>query len=140
MEITKHRLTVPAQSWSLEEIRGFCKRTLKSSSIDQQVYRQLVLAVDEVAANVVEHAYPEGVKRGDITLDIDIQEQRITIEISDTGVPFNPLATEPVDPKKSFSSRRRRGYGIPIIRRIVEDIHYERTDDGTNVLRMTKLR
>ena len=30
MEATKHSLTVPAQSWSLEELREFCKRAFHS--------------------------------------------------------------------------------------------------------------
>ena len=57
MEVTKHHLTVPAQSWSLEELRDFCKRNLQISPVNQQDYRQLILAIDEVASNIVEHGH-----------------------------------------------------------------------------------
>lgn len=139
MEVTKHHLTVPAQSWSLEELRDFCKRNLQISPVNQQDYRQLILAIDEVASNIVEHAYPEGEKKGDVQIDIDLQEDKVVIEIRDKGIPFNPLNTDPIDPRKSFSARLKRGYGIAIILRVIPDIRYERTDQGENLLTMTKL-
>ena len=74
-----------------------------------------------------------------LDIDIDSQDDRVVVEIRDTGVPFNPLTAKPVDPTQSFSARRKRGYGIPIIRRIIEDIHYERSEQGENVLRLTKV-
>ena len=109
-----------------------------SPAITKQVYRQLVLAIDEVAANVVEHAYPEGKKKGDLEIGVDVQDDRVVVEMRDSGVDFNPLAAKQIDPQRSFSARLRRGYGLPIIRRIIEEITYERTPRGQNVLTMTK--
>ena len=138
MQATKHYLTVPAQSWSLEELHEFCKRALGSPAVTKQVYRQLVLAIDEVAANIVEHAYPDGNKKGDLEITVDLQDDRIVVEMRDWGVDFNPLTAKQVDPQRSFSARLRRGYSLPIIRRIIEEIKYERTPGGQNVLTMTK--
>ena len=104
MEITKHRYTLSPQSWSLKDLRDFLKRTLQGSSVDQASFRQIVLAVDEVAANIVDHAYPEGTKKANLALEIDIQEDRVVIQIRDSGVPFNPLAAKEVDPRRSFSA------------------------------------
>ncbi|MBI4583817.1 MAG: ATP-binding protein [Planctomycetes bacterium] len=131
---TRHHLTLPAVSGSLEELRGFCKKVLNIHHLDDRIYRQVVLALDEAAANIVEHGYPEGGLQK-IEVGIDIQPDRVVIELRDTGIPFNPLSLHQGPKEKGFS---KRGYGIHLIRQIMDEIGYRRSDHGENILTMTK--
>ncbi len=131
---TRHHLTLPAVSGSLEELRGFCQKILDIHNIDERIYRQVVLALDEAAANIVEHGYPGGGLKK-IEVVIDIQPDRVVIEIRDTGIPFNPLSLQQGPKEKGFS---KRGYGIHLIRQIMDEMGYRRSDQGENILTMIK--
>jgi sigma-B regulation protein RsbU (phosphoserine phosphatase) len=139
MQTTKHNLSLPSQSWCLEELREFCHRQLDGVMGNQQVLRQIIIAVDEVAANIIQHAYPRGMKRDNLQLDIEVQDDRVVIEFRDRGVPFDPLTRNQIDVKQSFAERHKRGYGLAIIRRVMDEIAYDRTETGENVLTLTKL-
>lgn len=133
MECTQdHRLRLPAHSLHLGQIREFCRGVFCAYPIDSRAVRQMILAIDEAAANVVEHAYPPNEKR-DIVLSISVLGDRVVIELRDTGKQFNPCKC---DAQQSYS--RRRGYGLPLIRRIVDELNYRRSSSGENVLTMIK--
>jgi serine/threonine-protein kinase RsbW len=135
MKCTKpNHLKLPAESWSLEEIREFCKRVLRSYAIEEKELRHLILAVDEASANVVEHAYPPG-KTEYLELAVSIQGTLVSVELRDRGVPFDPRVDGPASVPETFS---RGGYGLELIRRTVDEIHYQRSAEGENVLTLKK--
>jgi serine/threonine-protein kinase RsbW len=134
MESVKHNLKLPALMVNLREMRTFSEEVLKSIELDDEVYRQLVLAIDEAAANVVEHAYPTGQEQT-VEIVIHADSGRITIEVRDRGVLFNPFDVKPRNRQGSFV---RRGFGLPLMRRIMDKINYERLESGENVLTLVK--
>jgi len=46
--------------------------------------------------------------------------------MSDTGVPFDPLAMETPDIKSELEKRQVGGLGIFLIRRMLDEVHYSR--------------
>ncbi len=127
-----HRLTLPAHSLHLGQIREFSRGVFCAYTINRRAVRQMVLAIDEAAANVIEHAYPPGENR-DLDLSISVLPNRVVIELRDTGKQFNPCQCDP-----GHSRSRRRGYGLSLIRRIVDEINYQRSKTDENVLTMVK--
>jgi anti-sigma regulatory factor (Ser/Thr protein kinase) len=157
MESASPTIKVPAKTQCLEKIRSFCQSALEGHTRDRRLRRRLVLAIDEAAANVIEHAYRGPDKQGIPTIEItlDIRSDRIVVRIADRGVPFDPkaIASLPVPEideydirgldilpgrRRSSSHFPRHGYGLQIIRRIMDGIEYERTPDGENLLTLTK--
>ena len=134
MEFVKHKLKIPAVMENLEEMRSFSEDVLKSIRLSDEVYRQLVLAIDEATANVVGHAYPTGQEQI-VEIVIHVDPGVLTIEVRDRGILFNPFDIKPRDRQSSFV---RRGFGLPLMRRIMDKINYERLETGENVLTLVK--
>jgi anti-sigma regulatory factor (Ser/Thr protein kinase) len=165
MEAVAPRISFPAKSTCLESIRAFCREILESHTRDQQLHRKLVLAIDEAVANVIEHAYSrsDGEVVSTIELSIEVHQDRIVVRILDRGVPFDPRTAEAkaerqgkaapsgdtalmppaevlVTPsaRRTISSFHRRGFGLQLIRLIMDEIDYQRTPHGENLLILTK--
>jgi anti-sigma regulatory factor (Ser/Thr protein kinase) len=168
MESTAARICLPAQSQCLERIRAFAREILKSHTRDRRLRRNLVLAIDEAAANVIEHAYPKSANLTSPIIDLSIEfgRDRIVIQIIDQGIPFkskfagkplpgcqeekncpeNKVQDEGMEENantitgkfRSISQQRRRGFGLRLIRHIVDEVEYRRTPFGENLLIMTK--
>ena len=62
----------------------------------------------------------------------------LTVVISDRGVAFDPTKVGKVDTEADIDQRTVGGLGIHLIRTIMDTMAYERTDDGRNVLTLTK--
>lgn len=94
------------------------------------------LVLEEVALNALRHGYPEGQEPA---LDIvaSIEEGRCVLRFEDRGIPFDPAAASLPAPATGLAEARIGGLGVTLIRRMAEDLHYERTPDGRNRLRLT---
>ncbi len=101
--------------------------------LDEGLLYQLVLAVNEVASNVMRHAY-----RGDtqqrIRMRAWVRQNRFTLELAHTGEPFDPGAkSNPV-----FDGSREGGFGVFIIENSVDEIVYSRNDGDWHTIRIEK--
>ncbi|TCN67547.1 ATP-binding protein [Acetobacteroides hydrogenigenes] len=65
------------------------KKVLKQLNVDQGVIKRVVVALYEAEVNIVAHAY-----RGTITVNIDAEKIRMTLEDEGPGIPDIPLAMQ----------------------------------------------
>jgi anti-sigma regulatory factor (Ser/Thr protein kinase) len=93
------------------------------------------IAVDEMVSNIARYAY-EG-KDGKATVRFASDEQGITITLIDSGIPYNPLEKEDPDITLSAEERGIGGYGIFIVKKVMNEITYEYRDNK-NILTMKK--
>lgn len=95
----------------------------------------LELALTEALANVVHHAYG-----GDPTQRIDLELQvsggSTTVTITDSGVPFDPHDYEPAP----LDTPRSGGYGVHLIREVMDEVAASAAPGGGTRLRLTKHR
>jgi sigma-B regulation protein RsbU (phosphoserine phosphatase) len=94
------------------------------------------LAVEEAVVNVMNYAFPEGV-RSTILLEVDADDEAVTFELRDEGAPFDPTTKE-VDVDSLVKNGVIGGLGIHLIRHYMDTVTYERKD-GQNVLTMKKI-
>lgn len=100
---------------------------------DESSLYLFVLAVNEVASNVMRHAY-----RGDpqqrIRMRAWVHQNRFSLELAHTGEPFNPdSVSAPV-----FDGTRDGGFGVFIIEQSVDSIVYTRNDGDWHTIRIEK--
>ena len=94
---------------------------------------QIDVAVDEIVSNVARYAY-EG-KEGKVTIRTETDDQSLTITVIDSGIPYNPLEKEDPDVTLSADERGVGGYGIFIVKKVMDEVTYEYRD-GKNILTM----
>jgi anti-sigma regulatory factor (Ser/Thr protein kinase) len=148
MHATASSIRVPAETQCLEQIRSYCRCALETLT-DRRLRSRLVLAIDEAAANVIEHAY-SGRPGPGRTIEVAVERvpDRIVIRIIDRGIPFDPRQADPDCPfadkdlypgtRRSTTHFPRHGFGLRLIRTIMDEIDYRRTADGENELILTK--
>ena len=133
MEMVRRDIRVPADMSKLCELRDLLGRICEEQDVPRKTARRMVLAIDEALSNIIEHASLKDNSK-DIELSLEISDERIVAEIRDRGIPFDPIPFDSPD-RRDYP---RRGFGLYLIHMIVDRIDYERTDDGKNVLTLTK--
>src|SRR5574338_351063 len=121
----------------LDEIREFVGDIARAGGFrDKDVYN-IQLATDEDASNIIEHAY-EKVLDGVLELSCGMQGNAIKIILIDRGESFDPSEVPLPDLKADLSDRKIGGLGIFLMRKLMDEVHYEPKPDKSNVLTMIK--
>jgi len=121
----------------LDEIREFVGDIARAGGFgDKDVYN-IQLAADEAASNIIEHAY-EGVSNGVLELSCEVRAEILTIIMVDHGESFDPSVIPLPDLKADLSDRKIGGLGIFLMRKLMDEVHYETKSNRSNVLTMTK--
>ena len=114
----------------------FVDEVCEETGIDMHIVMQLNLAIEEAVVNVMNYAYPAGTS-GNVCIDIDTNEELLTVVITDSGTPFDQTKKKEVDITLSAEERPIGGLGIHLVRQLMDSVDYERID-GKNVLTLTK--
>lgn len=95
---------------------------------------KLNLVLEELGVNIVNYSGATG----DIEISLASDAERVTVEISDNGRPFNPLLDqETPDISAPLDDRPVGGLGIHLVRTMMDEMQYSR-EDGKNKLAMIK--
>jgi len=121
----------------LDEIREFVGAIARDSGFSDKDVYNIQLATDEAASNVIEHAY-ENISDGMLELSCGVRDDLITIILIDHGESFDPSEIPLPDLKADLSDRKIGGLGIFLMRKLMDEVHYEANSDKSNVLTMTK--
>jgi anti-sigma regulatory factor (Ser/Thr protein kinase) len=97
----------------------------------------ICVAVEEIFVNIASYAYGEGAGEAVLSFGFDKEERLMTLEVTDEGVPFNPLERDEPDITLSAADREIGGLGIFITRKTMDTVAY-RFENGKNILTMTK--
>lgn len=121
----------------LDEIREYVGDIARKGGFSNKDVYNIQLATDEAASNIIEHAY-EGVTNGVLDLACAMEKDEIKIVLIDYGAPYDPSAVPMPDIKADLSERKIGGLGIFLMRKLMDEVHYEPRADKSNVLTMTK--
>jgi len=121
----------------LDEIREFVGGVARQGGFSDKDVYNIQLATDEAASNMIEHSY-ENIPDGVIDLSCGMEDEQIRIVLIDYGEPFDPSAIPLPDLKADLSDRKIGGLGIFLMRKLMDEVHYEPRPDKSNVLTMIK--
>jgi serine/threonine-protein kinase RsbW len=113
----------PAEPAALAPIRREVERWLAGVNVAGDAWADLVLAVNEAASNVVDHAYRVSAGPAVIELSFWTEPGALVLEIADHG------RWRPPGPHAAG-----RGLGIDLMRRLVESVLISHGGAGTRVL------
>jgi sigma-B regulation protein RsbU (phosphoserine phosphatase) len=110
----------------------FCRERANPKWDDTDV-QALVLAVNEAATNILEHAY-WGARDRRLQVRLEAYPGAVVVEMSDWGMAFDHEAVAP----PAFDGSKTGGFGVYIISQCVDEFRYYRDDLGRNCLRLIK--
>ncbi len=96
---------------------------------------QIKTALVEACINAGEHSLSPD---GKIYLKFASFEDRLVLTVSNRGLRLADKARQP-SPDAELSTDTRRGWGLGLMRNLMDDVRVESVDDGTRIV-MTKLR
>ena len=97
----------------------------RNRSLSKDILNTLSLCIEEMAGNVVQHAFKPGEKRW-LDLTIVDKPDTVIVRIRDNGSPFDPLAY--------LSSGEEKGYGILLIHKLADSFDYRRSMGLNNLI------
>lgn len=113
------RLSEPAEPRSLRSVRQSLRAYLASVGATPEEISDLVLAVGEACANVVEHAYGPG--GGLLEVILEVHGRRVSATVRDTGAWREARGVN-------------RGRGTTLMHGLVDEVHVDRDATGTRVV------
>jgi serine/threonine-protein kinase RsbW len=109
---------------------------LESHAVPPKLVYALNLAVEEMATNIIKYGYDDAAEH-QITLVLRLDQNNLTMTISDDGHAFNPLQRPAVDVSGPIEDRDVGGLGIHLVRNLFDELTYERRA-GRNVFTVGK--
>ena len=97
---------------------------------------EINLALDELFTNIISYGFQDD-KDHVITVTLTPENDQLCLCIEDDGKPFNPIEFESPDVACSVEECKIGGLGIHIMKKLMDEICYERCDDK-NVLNLKK--
>lgn len=130
-----NKLTVEASLDKLETVTEFVEQQLENFDCPMKAMTQFSIAIDEVFSNIALYAYPSGT--GPVTIIAEKEPSSISLCFVDEGTAYDPLKKEDPDISLSAEEREIGGLGIFMVKKIMDDVSYERKD-GCNILTIKK--
>jgi serine/threonine-protein kinase RsbW len=124
---------------NLEPICDYISDCAKKAGLNESDTYAVQLAVDEASTNIIEHGYGrECPSRIDITCEV--MEDGLKVVIYDDAAPFDPGSVPEPDFNVSLEEVKPRGLGIFLMRKMMDEVHYESSPEKGNTLIMIKRR
>lgn len=128
-------IRVPARLESMPEVRSFLKERASGWNLNAELTGRMELALEEALVNISRYAYLD--QHGDVEVHCRLsKEGQLHLEIHDWGTPYNPLERARPDPSQDLASRKVGGWGVELMRRMVDDLKYTYSR-GQNILSLT---
>ena len=120
----------------LRDIRMFVSKSLKNHALPDVQISTLVLAVDEVCANLIIHSHKCNPKEN-IEISITIDADTIVFDIIDNGAGFDISSYNEPSLGEIVKKKRKGGLGLILVRKIMDKIEMI-TEDNQNICRLVK--
>jgi len=106
----------------------------RAADFDQESINQIKTALIEACINAAEHSDSPDRK---IHQRFAIDEDKLIITVSNRGKIFSKANGQSAPSVKSSRAKNARGRGLQIIRALMDQVEFERTDEGARLV-MTK--
>ncbi len=104
-------------------------------SLSKKTLAEINLVLDELITNTIKHGNCD--KNQSIEITLQKTDLKLTIEIIDTGLPFDPTVCQKPDTSLPLEKRRCGGLGILLVRQFSDCWKYTRSDNK-NIITLQK--
>ena len=108
----------------------------KKNNLSSEVIYDVRLTLEEVVSNIIKYGFEDNYEH-QISIEMNLQGETLTMKIKDDGKPFNPLEVKNANIEKPFDEREIGGMGIYIVQQLMDELRYNREKDN-NILLLRK--
>src|SRR5579859_5111799 len=105
-------ITVRSETTEWPELRAFADAFCDRHHLPPPERARLMIVLEELLTNLAKYGYDAGAPRGTADVTLVIEGARLTIEFSDDGRPFDPLAHRAVGLNLGAEARPVGGLGL----------------------------
>ena len=123
----------------LSELETLCQHLNKfgqTSGLSEACITDINICLDELFTNIISYGFDDDCEHI-IKVTMTPEKKGLCLSIEDDGKPFNPVEFKTPDVSCSIEECKIGGLGIHIIRKLMDDICYERCKNK-NVLKLKK--
>lgn len=132
-----NRIRMEASVDALGEATDFVLERAVRVGFDKIELSKIKIAVYEACMNIIEHGY-EFDPGHFIDVEVSKSDTALTVVLGDRGKAFDFYRQSDYDVESAFNEKREGGFGLYIIRRSVDEIHYDSQLETGNRLTMIK--
>lgn len=130
-------LNMEAQLNEIERIQAAVTILSQAENWPPELLYQIELVLEEIGTNIIKYGQ-DGEKETEIQITLTSDRKSLTMEIIDTGKPFDPFADAPQpDLDSDVPDRPIGGLGVYLVRKLMDEASYRR-EDGMNKVTLVK--
>ena len=131
-------ITIANQLAEIDRVNDTFNDFAERCGIPMPVSLRVNMVFDELLANVISYAYDDE-EAHSIEITVGYNNGRLTIGITDDGIPFNPFTREDPDTTLSLEERDIGGLGIHLVKNTMDETLYQRRHNRNTVTLIKKL-
>lgn len=128
-----------SQLVNIDALRSAFSHWCESVAIPGNVIADLVLVLDELVTNIVEHAY-QGNANGCIELIARVEHCCVILTLRDYAFAFNPCEVAAANIEESVETRSIGGLGLYFVREKTNSMSYQRVSVGEHQANQLEIR
>ncbi|MBA9079683.1 MULTISPECIES: ATP-binding protein [Rufibacter] len=126
-----NKIRVSCDRKNLKTIRTFVTDTLAPVHLSEITLNQIILAVDEICANLIIHANQEDSQKF-LNLTIRYDDKEMVFELSDNGKAFERANYREPNIQDNIRMGKKGGVGVALVNRIMDKVEYS-VNGNTNI-------
>jgi anti-sigma regulatory factor (Ser/Thr protein kinase) len=119
----------------LDKALDWINGILEEAGCPSKTRNHITVVSEEVFVNITSYAYQGQNAPGNVTLTAVLNDKKLRLSFTDSGVAFNPLEQNTPDVKAGLADREIGGLGIYITRKWMDKLDYKR-EGSKNILSM----
>jgi len=130
---------VPARLRLLNVVRHVVREAAEAFGFSEEDTAQIVMAVDEACANVLQHGYEApSPERDKVYVRTIFGRDRLIVEVIDEAKRFSPIDRKALDLEEFLEKKQPRGFGLYVIQALMDELEHEYREGEGNRLRLVK--
>ena len=110
-----------------------------SATIADKLKLELVTALTEICANIIEHAFADSPQPGTMELRIRLYKDRVEVETTDNGARFSEQKGDADPAPGDVADLPETGRGLSVARALLDTLNYRRTKESKNRWLLVKM-
>ena len=125
-------ITVEPSMETVPQVADFMEAEMEKLEVSPKISMKLMIAIDEIYSNIVRYSGAT-----EATVSIEKIDDTLKLYFKDNGTPYNPLEAKDPDVTASAEDRNIGGLGIFMVKKMLDNVEYEYTNN-CNKLTLTK--